>query len=63
MKRHYYTADTPYILTRKAQTKCSLHIAPGVTTPSAVEPGGSEETPPVVDPDNPDDTSDDGADG
>ena len=63
VKRHYYTADTPYILTRKAQTKCSLHIAPGVVTPSAVEPGGSEETPPVVEPGNPDETSDDGADG
>ena len=42
VKRHYHTADTPYILTHKAQTKCSVHLSPRAVTPPAVNPGRAE---------------------
>lgn len=39
IKRHSYTADTPYILTSKAQTKCQTHLTPAKPTPSAIDSG------------------------
>ena len=39
VKRHSYTADTPYILTSKAQTKCHTHLTPAKPTPSAIDSG------------------------
>ena len=41
VKRQYPTADTPYILTSKVQTKCSIHLTPSSPTPSAVKPDGN----------------------
>ena len=40
VKRHYPTADTPYILTPKVQTTCSTHFTLDSITPSAIEPDG-----------------------
>nr|WP_315104705.1 transglycosylase domain-containing protein [uncultured Catonella sp.] len=37
VKRHSFTADTQYILTHKAQTKCNTHLTPAKPTPSAIE--------------------------
>ena len=44
VKRHYHTADTPYILTYRAQTKCSTHLTPRSATPPAINPNDSGET-------------------
>ena len=54
VKRQYPTADTPYILTSKAQTKCSTHLKPAKPTPPAIVPDRENVT---------DDASDSGADG
>lgn len=44
VKRHYQTADTPYILTHLVQTPCSTHLTPSVSTESAIDAdGGSSE--------------------
>ncbi|MGP1611618.1 MAG: transglycosylase domain-containing protein [Catonella sp.] len=49
VKRQYPTADTPYILTSKVQTKCSTHLTKAKPTPSAIETGEDDETEDVSD--------------
>jgi len=43
VKRHYNTADTPYILTKQVQTPCSTHLTPVVPTDSAIDVDGEGE--------------------
>ena len=40
VKRHYNTADTPYVLTKQVQTPCSTHLTPVVPTDSAIGADG-----------------------
>ena len=43
VKRHYNTADTPYILTKQVQTPCSTHLTPVVPTDSAIGADGEDD--------------------
>ena len=43
VKRHYNTADTPYVLTKQVQTPCSTHLTPVVPTDSAIGADGEDD--------------------